>query len=301
MESHWCPEGLTLRDVWRDYRRCRPLKPGTVADYDKRLRQCLPDWLDEPIEAISKARVEERHKELSARGGAQANVTMRVLRAIINFAIVRYDRLYAMANPVKRLSEMRSWNRIKRRKSVLYGPQLESWMKAVQSLDNSVVRDYFTLLLFTGLRKGEGARIRRKDVDLKSGVLKIFDTKNHEDHELPITDYISWLLARRLAQPGGPEDYLFPGKARGSHLRYPNRHHALVRRLTGVNFILHDLRRTFLTVADSLDIPMHIIKRLANHRDRDVTEGYIILSIERLRRPMQAVTDELLRLGGVLK
>ena len=34
----------------------------------------------------------------------------------------------------------------------------------------------------------------------------------------------------------------------------------------GVKFTLHDLRRTFITVAESLDIPHYALKRLLNHR-----------------------------------
>ncbi|MGH8642874.1 MAG: hypothetical protein ACRET6_14260 [Burkholderiales bacterium] len=70
---------------------------------------------------------------------------------------------------------------------------------------------------------------------------------------------------------------------------------------SGVEFILHDLRRTFATVAESLDIPAHPLKRLLNHRvsAADVTAGYIVHDVERLRRPMQAITDYLLSSGGI--
>jgi integrase len=63
-------------------------------------------------------------------------------------------------------------------------------------------------------------------------------------------------------------------------------------------FTLHDLRRTFITVAESLDIPAYAIKRLVNHKlSGDVTAGYIVGDVERLRAPMQRITDYLLRLG----
>lgn len=69
---------------------------------------------------------------------------------------------------------------------------------------------------------------------------------------------------------------------------------------SGVNFTLHDLRRTFITVAESLDIPAYALKRLLNHKmTQDVTAGYIVMDVERLREPMQKITDYLLRLVGV--
>ena len=57
-------------------------------------------------------------------------------------------------------------------------------------------------------------------------------------------------------------------------------------------FTLHDLRRTFITIAESLDIPGYALKRLMNHKDpNDVTAGYIVSDVERLRGPMQRITE----------
>ena len=54
---------------------------------------------------------------------------------------------------------------------------------------------------------------------------------------------------------------------------------------------MHDLRRTFATIADSLDIQHHIIKRLMNHANNDVTiKHYVQPSIERLRDPMDKIS-----------
>jgi len=62
--------------------------------------------------------------------------------------------------------------------------------------------------------------------------------------------------------------------------------------LSGVECTLHDLRRTFITIAESLDIPGYALKRLLNHKDpNDVTAGYIVSDVGRLRGPMQKITD----------
>ena len=59
-----------------------------------------------------------------------------------------------------------------------------------------------------------------------------------------------------------------------------------------MHFTLHDLRRTFITIAESLDIPAYALKRLLNHKDsNDVTAGYIVSDVNRLREPMQRITD----------
>jgi integrase len=65
-------------------------------------------------------------------------------------------------------------------------------------------------------------------------------------------------------------------------------------------FTIHDLRRTFTTTAESLNISAYALKRLLNHRmNHDVTSGYLVIDVERLRKPMQQITDYLLKSMGV--
>ena len=69
---------------------------------------------------------------------------------------------------------------------------------------------------------------------------------------------------------------------------------------SGVTFTLHDLRRHFITVADSLDLSVFAIKRLVNHSiGGDVTSGYVVTDVERLRGPMQKIEDKILAIAGV--
>jgi integrase len=70
--------------------------------------------------------------------------------------------------------------------------------------------------------------------------------------------------------------------------------------LPGIKFCLHDLRRTFITIAESLDIPYAALKRLLNHSDgNDVTGGYLQITTDRLREPMERISTKLMELMGV--
>jgi len=56
----------------------------------------------------------------------------------------------------------------------------------------------------------------------------------------------------------------------------------------------HARRRTFATVAEGADIFPMALKLLLNHSlGNDVTSGYVIQTIERLRDPCQKVADRL--------
>jgi integrase len=64
----------------------------------------------------------------------------------------------------------------------------------------------------------------------------------------------------------------------------------------GYPYTLHDLRRTFCTIAESIDISTFAVKRLMNHKQDDVTgRHYVVFDVERLRAPMEKISQELLR------
>lgn len=290
---------VTLRYALEDYLYIRQLKPATIKDYRQVFARCLGDWLDLPLDRISKDMVEQRHKELGrtarrGNGEAQANYAMRVLSAVCNFAINKYEPSPIGSNPVSRLSAVGQWNRLKRRRRIIKPDQMPSWWSAVCDMPNEAASDYFQLLMLTGLRRSEAATIKWTDVDFGNWTFTARDTKNGDDHELPMSDYLADLFRSRYRHRRINNEYVFPGRGPGEHLSLWYKGHSTVCKVGGVEFTPHDCRRTFLTVADSLQLEFALIKRLANHRQGDVTTGYLC-SAEPLRKPLQRITDEILR------
>jgi integrase len=282
--------------------RRRPADPST------RLHTgLLSPWRAKPLAEISPAMVAKRHAELLEQSGAQANYAMRLLSAVYNFARARYRPETGAApigeNPVRVLSETKAWVRIGRKDSVIRAHQLPAWFAAVLALESpasnglaAVVRDYLQLEVLTGLRPGEGQRLRWADVDLKAKLFTVRDTKNKTDHTLPLSDYLVQLLERRERV----NEWVFAGPGRTGHLVEPKKMLAKVREAWGVDFTVADLRRTFISIAESIDIPAYALKRLLNHKmTNDVTAGYIVTDVERLRAPMQKITDFVLRAAGL--
>jgi integrase len=142
------------------------------------------------------------------------------------------------------------------------------------------------------MRRSEALGLRWQNVDLVGKTLTVPVTKNGDPLVLPLSSFVHDLLcARRTADPKG--EWVFPAESDSGHLVEPKKWVAAAARNSGVAFTLHDLRRTFITIAESLDLSAYTLKRLLNHRDggRDVTGGYIVLDVERLRAPMQRICD----------
>lgn len=293
-------ESVTLKEALKAYFESRPLKPRTINDINQAFKG-FEDWENKPLSSINREMISKRHHKLGELSPARANLAMRYLRAVFNFAIAHYTdkegQPYIADNPVKRLSQTRAWYRVERRETVITPHQLKPWFAAVLSLSNEVARDYFLTILLTGLRRTEAMNLTWSDVDLKGKTLKVRDTKNHRDHTLPLSDYLLNILKARKASATG--EYVFESsKGRMQNLRYAQE---AVTIDSGVKFTIHDLRRTFATIADSLDIPGYTVKMLLNHKmNGDVTAGYIIADVERLREPIKKITSYILKQAEII-
>ena len=148
---------------------------------------------------------------------------MRILRALLNFASDQYeiDGEPALAvNPVQRLSRNKSWYRIQPRQGVIPDHKLSAWYQAVMALENGTIRDYFLLLLFTGLRRNEAAKLKWSDVDLEGRMLIVRseNSKNHREHRLPLSDFLHALLARK--QKGNASLFFLVGLVAATSLNF---------------------------------------------------------------------------------
>jgi integrase len=100
------------------------------------------------------------------------------------------------------------------------------------------------------------------------------------NHTLPMSDFVFELMERRSRNK--TSEFVFPADSKTGYIYEPKKAVNRVVELSGVQFTLHDLRRTFATVADSLDLPAYAVKRLLNHKmNNDVTPGYIMKDVER--------------------
>ncbi len=309
-----CAVTVTLDEVLRKFLEVRKLRPNTIRNYTAITKRCLGDWLNKPILELTKDMIQTRHRELtkpSRRGKqgtlceVQANMAMRILGSLLNFAANNYEtpdgQPIISVNPVRRLSQNRSWHAESRRRVVIADEQLGPWYRAVMALRQKTLRDYFLFLLLTGLRRTEAATLLWTDVDLQSRMITIRAevSKNKKEHKLPLTDFLVMLLTRRLQQSRGSQ-YVFPSRfKRDSHIVQLKDAVSSIVKNSGCSFVPHDTRRTFISLAARLAIPHHIIKKLVNHTaTKDVTDGYVIIHPEHLREPMAQINNRFLTLFG---
>ena len=296
------------------------LKESTAHQYRMSMETHFADWLTRPAREITSSMVETRHikigkdkvqlKYTTKKGGERkgqrggkgaADLAMRVLRAVYSYGIVVYDDVF-FKNPVGILSKTDGWYKLDRRESYISTEQLKPWFEGLDALEATGTRTLLALGMFTGARKNELARLKWSDLDLDSGVGTFRETKNGKTLIVPIAQYAMDILRKHQENfYTGADGYVFPSYGLTGHIRDPRRALEKITETSGVKFMLHDFRRTFLTFCNAVGVPVWTQKRLVNHaRPDDVTQGYVQHEIETLRRDVEAVAHYILSNAGII-
>ncbi len=270
------------------------------------------DWKNQKITELSEKACRDRFALLTERSPAQANLAFKFLRTLHNFAKVNYLGSYdqpiiTSENPAAFIGSKKNQNKIKRRRTCIRADQLHDWSYYVaktnwlgsqkNNMHAYTNQAYLFLIILTGFRRSEAETVQWKNIDLKYGTIKITDTKNGEDLLLPLGNMLWHILTERQKRAEN-NLYVFPDRTGKSHIEDRREIRRKVKDASSIEFTFHDLRRTFGTIANSLAIGSYTIKRLINHTleddDNDVTEGYIQVSFEDLRRAMNLIEDKIL-------
>ncbi len=146
--------------AWLDQRvnsKGQPLRPKTRAEYERQLDRGLSIFLDDRITAITPARVRAWHADRMKSGKTAAGAEARLLRAIMNTALV--DGIIT-SNPVdSKLT--RSQTGVKHRP-----PTLDELAVMLDTIDPKF-RLALLLASYGGLRIGEWRALRRRDLTVE--------------------------------------------------------------------------------------------------------------------------------------
>ena len=302
-------EGITLEEVYLDYIANRTLRPRSIQNYKQNLDCYLSKWKRKPLKSLNEETIKHIHKSISESSKAQADQTMRFLRALFNYAKSEYrgaNNEYIFAdNPVQILNHQRIWHQVPRKQTRLHEDELQNWFQALEETRfnalncheefTASVCDALAMALLTGLRKSELLELTWERVNLQRKSFHISETKNGHPLDLPTTDYIYEILTRRWRSRTDSQ-FVFSAPNKKGRIIEPKKVVKLIGLKSGTNFGFHDLRRTFASTAERLNVGTYTLRRLINHKSKqsDVTEGYIIQTAEELREPAQQIVDKIL-------
>lgn len=283
------------------------LSQNTKKDLN-RIKKHFSHWFQLPANDITRSMVLAQHEKLMAIGETQAALLARYCRAIFNHGMVHYTDddgdCPIKQNPFLAIMQHKKMPPPKRRQTLIQTHHFKDWFQAtLRSRENyPTMCDYIITTLLLGCRREESASLAWADVDLEvEKCVALRNTKNKTDHILPLGTYLHQLLLDRRQNAAEDDVFVFPGKSKTGHISEPRRAMETITSISGVKFVISDLRRTFATNSSEIDIEYINIKRLLNHKidNREATPGYIIDQIHHRRKLMQSIEDHFLSLGGL--
>lgn len=266
----------TIKSVAEDFLSShgRHLKPRSLIEYRNAFRlHIIPALGGKTIRELSRADVRRMHESMAAYP-VQANRTLQVLSAFMNWCIEGELRPEALGNPVSRVRRYAE----ERRKRYLSPAEFAAIGDAIREcLEKNAIDEWqaaiFRCLLLTGMRRGELQFLRWEQVDLHRNVFELPDTKVGA-RDIPISAPVLEVLSTLRKVDGNK--FVFCGRVRGKPVS--NLFKAWNRVLSSagiqVSTRIHDLRHSFASVGVGSNLSLPIVGAILGHSKGATTERY---------------------------
>ncbi len=289
--------GLTLSAAFAKWMVYSKAHKRSWKDDERYFRSYLEPLKHKRLAEIRRTDVQELQMKVARESGqCTSNRMLALLSVIFNKAA---DWGFEGANPclgIKRFSE-RSRDRF------LQAEEIPAFLQSV-AMEPEPWPDYFLLLLFTGVRKGNLFTMRWDEIDMDRGVWRLPDTKTGLAVVVPLASAAIEILARRKARADLSVPWVFPTTSR----RRSKKPH-LVEDLAAWRRILqragieglrpHDLRRSLGSWMAIRGASLPVIGKVLGHTQPQTTSIYARLSVDPQREAVEDATREILRLAAI--
>jgi integrase len=218
----------------------------------------------------------ERRQKVSP---ATVNRELACLKHIFNKAI-EWGKLDI--NPASKVKKFREPNQ---RVRYLEEEEIERLYEAC----SEHLRPIVAVALNTGMRKSEILNLKWADVNLRTRVITILNSKNDEKREVPINEDLARTLLRVPKNAKSP--YVFCKEDGMPYLSVKTAFRAALRRAKIRNFRFHDLRHTFASHLVMRGVGLKTVQELLGHKTINMTLRYSHLSPDYKRAPVEKLSS----------
>lgn len=234
----------------------------------------LPRFGSYPVARVRRADIQSMLTEIVDRNApVQAGRVLANTRKFFNWCI---EQEYCESNPCDRISQPVS--SLKTRRERVLTPDEVGRIWGASYAQPVHARAFVQLLLLTGQRRGEVARLQASKVQGDVWTIPGSVAKNGKPNVVPL-NAVSKEIINWIGQFWSSEEAQEPFLLSGTNGRNPfsgfSKLKSDIDRLSKVkNWRWHDLRRTMATWLSENGVPPHVIGALLNHTDNSVTAIY---------------------------
>jgi integrase len=295
----------TLGDLFQQYmdEHAKVHKKSWQQDEWNYNRHVRKHWEKRRVDEITPTLVTRLHNRLTATSGpVMANRILALVRGVFSWGI-EHDLVHG-TNPCKatRANQERS------RERFMDADELQRFLVALEDASPKM-RDYFNLLLETGVRKSSLMRMAWADVDLGKALWRVSGefTKNGSPLVVPLTEKAIDILRHRDEENRSPDamsggssgvppcdPWVFPSRRPGTktgHVTDVRRAWTKITTKAGMpDLHVHDIRRTLGSWMAAQGTSLLVIGRTLGHRDTKSTEVYARLNTDPVRQAVERAT-----------
>jgi integrase len=240
----------------------------------------------QPVSLIDEGRV-EAYKSWRVNQHEIRDITLRHdLHALSKFFGYAIKQRWTRENPIRNVGVPSDADSM--RMHVITPAEEEHYfLRAVKHKD---LHDLGRLILNQGIRPDEVTCLRKEDVDLERGQVRIRDGKSRAARRtLDLTSESRQILAQRIS---GNSDWLFASRRNpGRHITRLNGAHdrACARALkagVSLTFVLYDFRHTFATRMAEAGIDLATLAAILGHSSIRIVQRYVHPTAEHKRSAM---------------
>lgn len=333
---------ITLSEAFSQYReyllgRPKPAKQNTLTVFDRSVCK-FSGWKNRKVKDLSAHEISQMFDSIAVTTRTTAEQTFRWSNVAVNYAIQLevHNAAAQQRNPsltynpfsiLKLNQKYRTRSQLEAsykaksvRKPLSIKDTMGPWLNAINGrrARNRTGCDFLFLSTLWGSRKNEGADLKwchlisdkenaiSSYIDLDARTVYFRNTKNGEDHELPLTDAAYELLLQRknMIKKNKNSKWVFPAESKFSKTGHYTDASSLINYICDDADIkkigMHDLRRTMGRIAEELT-SYAMVKRLLNHSNlSDPTSRYTETEWERLKEVMQRIELHILATAPVV-
>lgn len=274
-------------DRIRIERHIKPLLGG------KRITDLTTSDVDRFMQDIAAGKVRTEDAPHTRGGRGAASRTIGLLSGIFAFAL-RGD--LCPTNPAKGVKRFPDVQRDRFLSPKELGELGRAFAEALDAGASAAHVAILQLLLFTGARKNEIARLKWSEVDLGNGRLNLEDSKTGRGWVSIPAPALEILAAQKMAE----SEYVFPNpKDSKEPVRNLDWAWVNIRNRAGLDDLrIHDLRHTFASAGVGSGKGLYLVGKLLRHAHPSTTSRYAHLADD----PLWAASDEIAQhLRGALE
>jgi len=251
---------------------------STILAYKKDIEQLIENVGNKTVDKINSQEIESFKKKLTKNGYTAKSVS-RKINAIKSFFRFCQEKKWIDNDPAASVSHPKYKINTPR---ILSKIEYRALRDAAR--ENTRMSTIIELLLQTGMRIGELARLKLNDIQMKKGFLRIAAYQSQPERKVPLNNAAKRALRRYLkVRPNSQNQSLFLTKT-GRSLLVRNIRSAINRyfRLAEVkNARVNDLRHTFIVHQLSAGVPLLTVSQIVGHKRISTTEKYLQLVKEK--------------------